>query len=589
MTASRARNVGALSRQTMPNLPFCQTNGASAELASEVSKRRILVVAPQPFYQDRGTPIAVRQVLQALGELGRRRPPDLPGRQRRAIPGLSIIRSANPFGIRRVPIGFSRQKLLLDLPLTPHSAGSFESGTTPASTRWRRRRSWPRRHEAPTSPAAVRHAVEPAGAARQQAGVPVLAGAPRAGVGRALAAPPLRSGRGERRPGRPREACGSRGGRSRVALPERPTGAVAAGSSSLRERLGLSPDRPLVLYSGTFEAYQGLPELLRPFRWYARGFRMRPSCWSAPIGTGLRSNMSVPRRFRRRERCGSSSGSRARAWQRTWRWPTCWSRPAPTGTTFRSRSSITWRPDAPIVATDIPTHRTVLAEDRAVLVSPGPEALAAGIVARARRPSPRVRLGHAARRLRRAPLRMEPRSWTRWTNSMTRCTPRPRLGSPQTRDMSTVGHRHHSRAQRGTLDRRAGHAVRAQLRDGPRLEVLVVDDGSTDDTAEAARRRRRGPLGPPHGRRQSGGRAEPRRTGCRRRRRSSSSTPTAARRGLAGAAPGGARGRGHGRRRLARPAARAPADGALRLLLRLVPRAFPPAGAARSPITRRAT
>src|SRR5690349_9299956 len=32
---------------------------------------RILVVAPQPFYQDRGTPIALRQVLQALSESGR--------------------------------------------------------------------------------------------------------------------------------------------------------------------------------------------------------------------------------------------------------------------------------------------------------------------------------------------------------------------------------------------------------------------------------------------------------------------------------------------------------------------------------------
>ena len=30
----------------------------------------MLIVAPQPFYQDRGTPIAVRHVLKALAELG---------------------------------------------------------------------------------------------------------------------------------------------------------------------------------------------------------------------------------------------------------------------------------------------------------------------------------------------------------------------------------------------------------------------------------------------------------------------------------------------------------------------------------------
>ena len=31
---------------------------------------QVLVLAPQPFYQDRGTPIAVNMVLQALSERG---------------------------------------------------------------------------------------------------------------------------------------------------------------------------------------------------------------------------------------------------------------------------------------------------------------------------------------------------------------------------------------------------------------------------------------------------------------------------------------------------------------------------------------
>jgi hypothetical protein len=33
---------------------------------------RVLLVAPQPFYQDRGTPITVLQVLHALCEIGYR-------------------------------------------------------------------------------------------------------------------------------------------------------------------------------------------------------------------------------------------------------------------------------------------------------------------------------------------------------------------------------------------------------------------------------------------------------------------------------------------------------------------------------------
>ena len=40
--------------------------------SGEIAERRVLVVAPQPFYQDRGTPIALRQVLQAGSELGYR-------------------------------------------------------------------------------------------------------------------------------------------------------------------------------------------------------------------------------------------------------------------------------------------------------------------------------------------------------------------------------------------------------------------------------------------------------------------------------------------------------------------------------------
>lgn len=32
--------------------------------------RRVLVVAPQPFYEDRGTPIAVRELVTALAGLG---------------------------------------------------------------------------------------------------------------------------------------------------------------------------------------------------------------------------------------------------------------------------------------------------------------------------------------------------------------------------------------------------------------------------------------------------------------------------------------------------------------------------------------
>jgi glycosyltransferase involved in cell wall biosynthesis len=50
-----------------------------------------------------------------------------------------------------------------------------------------------------------------------------------------------------------------------------------------------------------------------------------------------------------------------------------------------------------IVATDIPTHRTLLSEDRAVLVAPRPESLADGIVSLLEDRHRSMRLGQAAR------------------------------------------------------------------------------------------------------------------------------------------------------------------------------------------------
>jgi glycosyltransferase involved in cell wall biosynthesis len=52
----------------------------------------------------------------------------------------------------------------------------------------------------------------------------------------------------------------------------------------------------------------------------------------------------------------------------------------------------------PIVATDIPTHRTVLNGERAVLVAPESTALAGGIVSLLRDPARAARLADAARR-----------------------------------------------------------------------------------------------------------------------------------------------------------------------------------------------
>ena len=79
---------------------------------------RVLLVTPQPFYEDRGTPIAVANTVRALGELGCA--VDLlafPIGEDVSIPGTTLHRCGNPFRVHSVPIGFSANKCILDASL----------------------------------------------------------------------------------------------------------------------------------------------------------------------------------------------------------------------------------------------------------------------------------------------------------------------------------------------------------------------------------------------------------------------------------------------------------------------------------------
>lgn len=79
---------------------------------------RILMIAPQPFFRARGTPFSVLHRIRALCAAGHS--VDLvtyPFGEDVEIEGLRIIRSARPFFVSDVKIGPSAGKLLLDLPL----------------------------------------------------------------------------------------------------------------------------------------------------------------------------------------------------------------------------------------------------------------------------------------------------------------------------------------------------------------------------------------------------------------------------------------------------------------------------------------
>jgi glycosyltransferase involved in cell wall biosynthesis len=77
---------------------------------------RILLLAPQPFYTERGTPIAVRLAVTALCRAGHE--VDLltlhEGTDIR-LPNLRLLRIARPPLVRNVPIGFSWKKAVCDV------------------------------------------------------------------------------------------------------------------------------------------------------------------------------------------------------------------------------------------------------------------------------------------------------------------------------------------------------------------------------------------------------------------------------------------------------------------------------------------
>jgi len=83
----------------------------------------ILMLAPEPFFEPRGTPISIYFRIQALGELGHRVTlVTYPIGKNVTLNGLKIVRPPNLLGMRRVRIGPSLGKLPLDFLLLLQAA-----------------------------------------------------------------------------------------------------------------------------------------------------------------------------------------------------------------------------------------------------------------------------------------------------------------------------------------------------------------------------------------------------------------------------------------------------------------------------------
>ncbi|MGH9161391.1 MAG: glycosyltransferase family 4 protein [Vicinamibacteraceae bacterium] len=169
------------------------------------------------------------------------------------------------------------------------------------------------------------------------------------------------------------------------------------GREKLRAAWGLAPEQPVVLYTGTFESYQGLDLLLDAavcLRTHVpeavvlivggtpeqvSAYRTQAAVRGAPIlCVGQRPPEEIPHFV---DACDVLVSPRI----------------AGTNTPLKIYSYL--RSGRPIVATDLWTHRLVLDVASALLVGPEAEALADGLAALLRNPAARARLAEGARQL----------------------------------------------------------------------------------------------------------------------------------------------------------------------------------------------
>ena len=223
---------------------------------------RILMIAPEPFFEPRGTPFSEYHRIRALLDLGHT--VDLvtyPFGKDVTLPGLRIFRAARPPFVTRVKIGPSPAKLFLDMTLTLTALNRARKGRVRRRAFARGRRGDRRRHLCcARHSSSLRHALEPAAAARELRVQPFGGAALDVSAARAdgdtrsrvtiVICPHLEVTARSVVPD------------ARVVLIENAPGSgdmpVAGSGTAIRASLGVDASAPMVLYTGTFEAYQGL-------------------------------------------------------------------------------------------------------------------------------------------------------------------------------------------------------------------------------------------------------------------------------------------------------------------------------------------
>lgn len=362
---------------------------------------RVLVLAPHPFFQERGTPIDVLLVLRVLAER-----PDVELElltyhegEDVDVPGLTIHRIRRPPGVHHVRPGFSAKKLVCDLYmffafirlLSRNRYDLVHAGEESAFFALLARR---------FSGVPYVYDLDSSIAQQLVESRPWLAGlGPRFSrvegsmIREALVALPVCEALAE--------LCREHGAKrvvplydiSQLSQPDAPRTGV------LRRELGAADDDLVVLYTGNLEPYQGVDLLVDAF---AIAAREEPRLRLAVIGGvpddvealrsrieahGLRDRAAVmgPRPFEDLHLYLADADILA-----------C---PRVRGINTPMKIYPYLHTAKPVIATDLPTHTQLLTPDLAMLAPPTPQAFARGMLELARDPELRVRLGAAGREL----------------------------------------------------------------------------------------------------------------------------------------------------------------------------------------------
>jgi glycosyltransferase involved in cell wall biosynthesis len=363
----------------------------------------VLLVAPQPFFRIRGTPINLRNLASALGRAGHR--VDLlcyPFGESPDLPGTRILRSPGFPGVRDCKVGPSLAKFPLDAMMSLAVA----------------HRLLRQRYD-------VVHAVEEsvffAGPLARLRGIPVvydmdsLISDQLAYSGFVRWKPLLRlveamERRALRRAAAVVSVCTALTESARRLFPaaritqiedaplERAFVPDPAGEEALREQFSLH-GRKVVTYTGNFEAYQGLPLLLDALPTL---LVQEPTAVLLLVGGEARHRAALEEKVRA---AGLSHAVRFTGLLPMDRMPACLGladalvSPRVKGTNTALKLYGYMQTGKAIVATDLETHTQVLDPGCAWLCPPEPQALGAALAAALGHPAEAARRGAAAARL----------------------------------------------------------------------------------------------------------------------------------------------------------------------------------------------